>query len=657
MATGEDPLLTSIFIQRVASGMQSGEDPRYLQAICSPKHFLAYSIEDNEPVGRVAFTANVSQRDLVSYYLPAWRAAAPIAKSTMCSYNAIDINDGNGAVPACGNDLLMNQVYREQFLFSGYIVSDCDSIGEPSFEQYIGRREDTQSVSDLEKWYADAAQGVIGGCDLDCGSSYWNFLPGAARSRHGWINRSTIDQSVARIAKHTIMLGLMDGSGVSPYESYGAEHLDTLAHRQLAKDAATQSIVLMRNGNVSGGQRLLPFSPSSNRTKLFIGGPNANDSSVLLSNYHGSNNLVASNTPLESLQRRGVVASYSKGCSLSGNDTSGIAAAATSAASASGAVLFLGLSSSFSDPAGQGGRESETHDRHTLVFPGEQLALAKAVVAKQPNTVIVLICAGAIDVTPLLALSSSASILWAGYGGELAGEAIADVLLGVVSPSGRLAASWYTNALTSRRDIANMDLRSQGGITYQYTTAGDITYGFGFGLSFSSFKFETLTKMATTSTEHMRVQHVAGARATAAASHYDTSATGFAPDLPTYVIKVTNTGSVASDVSVLGFVTATGSVRGVDTDAPLKELFDFERLADLAPGESRTVQLSIPPAVLSLTDADGVETVRAGEYVVQVGVEGAAEGSVARASLTVAGADAVLFSMPVVPPSKNRGRL
>ena len=61
--------------------------------------------------------------------------------------------------------------------------------------------------------------------------------------------------------------------------------------------------------------------------------------------------------------------------------------------------------------------------------------------------------------------------------------------------------------------------------------------------------------------------------------------------------------------------------------------------------------------MLSLTDADGVETVRAGEYVVQVGVEGAAEGSVARASLTVAGADAVLFSMPVVPPSKNRGRL
>ena len=78
--------------------MQSGEDPRYIQAICSPKHYLAYDLEDNEPVGRVAFTANVSQRDLVSYYLPAWRAAAPIVKSTMCSYNAVDINDGNSLV-------------------------------------------------------------------------------------------------------------------------------------------------------------------------------------------------------------------------------------------------------------------------------------------------------------------------------------------------------------------------------------------------------------------------------------------------------------------------------------------------------------------------------------------------------------------------------
>ena len=642
---GEDPLLTSMFIQRVASGMQSGEDPRYMQAICTPKHFLAYDIEDNEPVGRVAFTANVSQRDLVSYYLPAWRAAAPIAKGTMCSYNAIDINDGNGAIPSCGNDLMMNQVYRKQFLFSGYIVSDCDSIGEPSFEQYIGKRQDTQNVSDLEKWYADAAQGVIGGCDMDCGTTYWNFLPGSVRSAHKWINRSTIDQSVARIAKHTIMLGLMDGEGVSPYDHYGEEHLDTPAHRQLAKDAATQSIVLMRNGNVSGGERLLPFSPSSNLTKVFVGGPNANDSSVLLSNYHGSNNLVAFNTPLASLQRRGVVASYVQGCSLTGNDTSEIAAAATSAANASAAVLFLGLSSSFNSPSGQGGRESETHDRHTLAFPGQQLAFAKAVVAKQPKTVIVLICAGAIDITPLLSLSSSVSILWAGYGGELAGEAIADVLLGVASPSGRLATSWYTNALISRRDIANMDLRSQGGITYQFNTAHDITFPFGWGLSYTSFKFETLTKTATTSTQHMKAQHIAAARATAMASHYDTS-TIFGPDLPTYVIRVTNTGTVAAAVTVLGFVAATRSVRDIDTDAPLKELFDFERLADLAPGDVRTVQLAIPPGVLSLADANGVETVRSGEYIIEVGVEGAAEESVARASLKVVGADAVLFSAP-----------
>lgn len=632
-----------------------GEDPRYLQAICSPKHFLAYDIEDNEPVGRVAFTANISQRDLVSYYLPAWRAAAPIAKSTMCSYNALDINDGNGAIPACGHDLMINKVYREQFLFSGYVVSDCDSIGEPSFEMYIAKRPDTQNVSDIEKWYADASQGVIGGCDLDCGKTYANFLPGAVRSKHGWINRSTIDQSVERIVKHTIMLGMLDTDAASPYESYGADHLDTPEHQQLAKDAATQSIVLLRNGNATTGshevtasiggtqqrQRVLPFA---NTTKLFVGGPNANDSNVLLSNYHGSNNLVASNTPLDSLRRRGVVTTYLQGCAISGNDTSEIEAAASAAAEASAAVLFLGLNSDFGTKGGA--RESETHDRHDLTFPGEQLALAKAVVAKQPATVIVLICAGAIDVTPLLGLSPSISIVWAGYGGELAGEAIADVLLGVASPSGRLAASWYTNALVNRRDIANMDLRSDGGITYQYTTAGDIVYPFGFGISYSSFAFETLTKTATTSAKHMQVQHFAGTRATAVASHYDTTPAGFSPDLPSYLVNVTNTGSITASVSVLGFVSATGSVRAADVDAPLKELFDFERLADMAPGESRVVQLSIPPAVLSLTDEQGVETVRGGEYKIEVGVEGAAEGTVATARLFVEGDDAMLFSLP-----------
>lgn len=67
--------------------------------------------------------------------------------------------------------------------------------------------------SDIEKWFADASQGVIGGCDLDCGRTYANFLPGAVRSTHGWINRSSIDQSVERIVKHTIMLGLLDEDG------------------------------------------------------------------------------------------------------------------------------------------------------------------------------------------------------------------------------------------------------------------------------------------------------------------------------------------------------------------------------------------------------------------------------------------------------------
>ena len=392
----------------------------------------------------------------------------------------------------------------------------------------------------------------------------------------------------------------------SPYSLYGAEHLDTAEHRQLAKEAALQSITLLRNGGTASGAPLLPFKPSA---KLFIGGPNANSSAALLSNYHGSNNIVNQNTPLLSLQRRGVVASSAQGVTIAGNDTSGIAAAAKAAkAAADGAVLFLGLDDT---------QEAETRDRHDLKLPGEQLALAKAVVAAQPRTAIVLICAGAVDVTTLLSLSPTVSLLWAGYGGELAGEAIADILLGVASPSGRLSASIYSDALTTRRNISNMDLRSQGGITYQYTTAGDITIPFGFGLSYSSFSFRSLTAHATTTAAHMAAQHGAMAEATAAAAHYKTA---FEPDLPTYLVNVTNTGSVTSDVSVLGFVAATSSVRGAADDAPLRELFDFERLAALAPGESRVVQLAVPPAVLSLTDATGVESVRAGDYLLEFGV-------------------------------------
>eukprot|EP01045_Picozoa_sp_COSAG04_P024363 COSAG04_NODE_3032_length_3255_cov_1.399240_1_plen_129_part_10 len=129
---------------------------------------------------------------------------------------------------------------------------------------------------------------------------------------------------------------------------------------------------------MASGAPLLPFKPSA---KLFIGGPNANSSAALLSNYHGSNNIANQNTPLLSLQRRGVVASSAQGVTIAGNDTSGIAAAAKAAkAAADGAVLFLGLDDT---------QEAETRDRHDLKLPGEQLALAKAVVAAQPKTAIV----------------------------------------------------------------------------------------------------------------------------------------------------------------------------------------------------------------------------------------------------------------------------
>jgi hypothetical protein len=109
---------------------------------------------------------------------------------------------------------------------------------------------------------------------------------------------------------------------------------------------------------------------------------------------------------------------------------------------------------------------------------------------------------------------------------------------------------------------------------------------------------------------------------------------------------------------VLGFVTATDNVRDVRSDAPLKELFDFVRLDELAPGASRTVQLSVPPAVLSLTDVRGIETLRGGDYAVEVGVGGAAEGfAVAKAGLRVVGEEQVLFSLPsAVDAAARAGR-
>ncbi len=202
------------------------------------------------------------------------------------------------------------------------------------------------------------------------------------------------------------------------YRTWGPDHVDTPEHRQLALEAAHQAIVLLKNNN-----GLLPFKGSS----LAVIGPHATATQDMLSNYHGDNTLVNSHSPLDALKARsGLTINYAAGLpSLTSMDTSGFAAAIAAANQSDAAVVFVGINQD---------QESEGLDRVNITLPGAQDQLVRAVLAANPKTILVLINGGplAIDTLKL----TVPAIVEAWYPGELGGDAIADVLLGDVSPAG-----------------------------------------------------------------------------------------------------------------------------------------------------------------------------------------------------------------------------
>jgi hypothetical protein len=130
---GEDPFLTSEWVYRYSTGLQVGEDPRYIKAASTAKHFFAYDLESSDGTWRGEFNAVLTAHDLVEYYLPAFRSAFQRAHvaATMCSYNAETIQSlGIEAVPSCADGFVINGIARGQWNWNGHVVSDCGAIGE-----------------------------------------------------------------------------------------------------------------------------------------------------------------------------------------------------------------------------------------------------------------------------------------------------------------------------------------------------------------------------------------------------------------------------------------------------------------------------------------------------------------------------------------------
>jgi beta-glucosidase len=206
------------------TGLQ-GDDPKYLKTVSTPKHYAVHS--GPEPL-RHGFNVNVSPHDLEDTYLPAFRATVTegLADSVMCAYNAVD------GAPACASSYLLDKTLREAWSFQGYVTSDCGAVAD---------------ITTGHHYTPDNAHGsaaaVRAGTDTTCGDEYTALVQAV---HDGLIQESEIDTAVKRLFTARLRLGMFDPPGAVPFNRIPMSENDSPAHRQLALQAARESMVLSR---------------------------------------------------------------------------------------------------------------------------------------------------------------------------------------------------------------------------------------------------------------------------------------------------------------------------------------------------------------------------------------------------------------------------
>jgi beta-glucosidase len=262
---GEDPFLTGRMAVAYVTGMQ-GSDPHYYRAISTPKHFAVHS--GPEPTRHFA-DVDVSKHDMEDTYLPAFRAAVTegLAGSVMCAYNAVD------GEPACANQFLLQRTLRGAWRFGGYVVSDCGAVHD-IFEGHRFRASQPEA----------SAVSLMRGMDNECitfgeVTGHDDYQPYVDAMRKGYLPRRAVDTALTRLFTARMRLGMFDPPAMVPYERLDRSELDGPAHRRLALRLAEESMVLLKNDGI------LPLKGAK---RIAVVGPLAEQTDVLLGNYHGT---------------------------------------------------------------------------------------------------------------------------------------------------------------------------------------------------------------------------------------------------------------------------------------------------------------------------------------------------------------------------------
>lgn len=549
---GEDPWLTSRLGVQFVRGLQ-GNDPNYLKAAGMGKHYAVHS----GPEGlRHEFNAEVSQKDLWETYLPAFKALVTEAKveGMMGAYNQT-----NGKA-CCAHDYLMDDVLRGQWGFDGYFVSDCWAI----VDFYAGHK----IVSTPQE---AAALAVNAGCNLNCGSTYGELKKSV---QAGLTTEAEIDANLIQLLKTRFRLGLFDPEGSTPWDDYGASYIRHPDHVALSLEAATKSLVLLKNEN----QAL----PLTNDTKgIYVLGPTATHAQALLANYYGvSEDMktilegIVENAPSHTSVR------YSQGALLDEPNRNPLDWFTSDATEFDVTVACLGISQLIEGEEGEAIASRSKGDRVDIKLPQNQIDFLRKLRGTSKKLVVVVTGGSAISMPEVYDLADALIFAW--YPGEQGGKAVADVLFGNSNPSGRLPLTFPKSV----EDLPPFEDYKMAGRTYRYMEKEPFL-PFGFGLSYTTFQYSDLQLSGKTLKK--------GTTLTAS-------------------ITLKNSGPVEGEEVVQLYIKALES----SVATPLFSLKGTSRVS-LQPNETKQVQFEIAADMLTTVNDLGEEVLEKGTYRLYIG--------------------------------------
>lgn len=571
---GEDPYLGAAMARAYVHGYQGDDLSRPDSVAACVKHFAAYGAAE---AGREYNTTDMSEIRLRQVYLPPYEAAVKAgAASIMSAFNSL-----NG-VPSSANSFLLQKVLRDEWGFNGLVVSDYTAVMEL---QNHG----------IALTPADATRkAILAGVDIDMMSHFYDTqLPELIRT--GQVPMSVVDEAVRRVLRLKFALGLFE----HPYARGTEVTAAVPEHRPLVRQAAEESFVLLKNNPAGQSTPVLPLSQQAHKIALI--GPLADNPGEMGAGGEGPElrDIVTVRSALEARANQyGGSVLYAKGTDITGTSEAGFAEAVQAAKQADVVVLALGEAE---------GMSGEAASRAHLDLPGNQEKLLETI-AGTGRPIVLLVFSG----RPLVltwAAQHIPAIMEVWFPGTEAGSAIANVLYGDVSPSGKLPMSFpwavgqeplYYNQFPTGRPATGIDLTQPPGPDSRFVSRyidvpNSALFPFGYGLSYTSFAYGKVSLSRTSVPLHEANNQNAQKLITATAT-------------------VTNTGDRAATEVVQCYVRNLGA----SVEQPVRSLQGFARVT-LKPGESRQVSFNLGFPELSFYNVESKAVIEPTHYTVWIG--------------------------------------